>query len=148
MNADALTFGPWLQRSRQALRFAVFEQGNLAEAEAFLRESVIALQAQDDDVFMVGGVEHLARIDAARGSLQRATLLLGAMTARRAAIPLTMSPATRRQWYDRTLAYLQSQLGSDAFAAAWQVGEGMSMEHAVTFALGQDSISRGLEALS
>jgi predicted ATPase len=119
------------------LGFAVLEQGQIAEADALLRASLIALQQQGNVVFSVGCVEHLARVAIARGDVERATLLLGAMAACRAAIPLVMSPATRRHWYARTVADLQARLGPAAFAAAWQAGERMSMDQAVAYVLGR-----------
>jgi non-specific serine/threonine protein kinase len=73
---------------------------------------------------MISGGDHAVRALAAAASLREA---LGAEAApeRRAAI-------------DRTLTTARSELGNEAFAAAWKTGRALSVEDAVSLALGEN----------
>ncbi len=69
----------------------------------------------------------------AQGEPLRAAKLFGAAEALRAAINSVFAPADRAE-YERNLAYSRTQLGEEAWQAAWEEGWIMTMEQAVAHA--------------
>ena len=65
----------------------------------------------------------------------RAAQLWGAAEHLRATLGCRSAPAARAT-YERLLAQARAQIGQDAFAAAWAVGEAWSLEQAIIEAFG------------
>ena len=85
-----------------------------------------------------GALTGLAGIAEAAGEPGRAACLLGAAEALRKATGTTMAPGEAEEDPLR-LARLRAALGDECFQAAWDAGQAMSLDEAVTYALGEGS---------
>jgi tetratricopeptide (TPR) repeat protein len=120
------------------LGFVVQRQGDQARAAMLFGESLAVSQEWAFEDVMAWALTGLAGVAAAQSQSQRAARLLGTVEAWNVQLE-----AADRADYDRIVAAARTQLGEEAFAAAWAAGRSMSLEQAVAEALGDgDSASR------
>jgi hypothetical protein len=79
-------------------------------------------------------LEGLAAVVAVQGELPWAARLWGTAEALRDGMGTPIPPAYRAD-YERSVAGARSQLGEQAFAAAWEEGRAMTVEQVVNEAL-------------
>ena len=111
------------------------ELGDYDQAEANIAESLQVRYELQDAHGSAWSLEGLAELATVRGEPERAARLWGAAEALREAIGLP-GPADDRVRYERSLAAARAQTSPDRFTAAWAEGRGMSLDAAVTYALG------------
>jgi predicted ATPase/DNA-binding XRE family transcriptional regulator len=116
------------------LGFVALQRGDNAHAAAFFAESLaMACQRRDQEEIGVC-LAGLAGVVGARGQLEWAARLFGAVEAVRAS-NLELLDQANRIVYDRTIATVRAQLDEATFAAAWAEGRAMSLEQAIGYAL-------------
>ncbi len=81
-------------------------------------------------------LEALAKMCSFGGVFERATRLFAAVSVMHEAISFAMTP-TERSEYNRQLSALRTQLGGEAFTAAWDEGRVMSWEQVIKLALAE-----------
>jgi len=123
----------WLASSLSNLGVWLFERGELAEALAAMRESLVGFQLMGDHGGVLLMLEYLGAAAAAEGQAERALHLAGAAAALRGAHRVSVDDLQRRWLADR-LADARAALG-DRAAVAWAVGEQMTLDGAVAEAL-------------
>lgn len=92
----------------------------------------------DDRGGIAGCLEGLARVAGGRGHADRAARLLAAAGALRQVINAPLAPY-ERQGYEQDVATTRAALGPNAFAAAWAVGQTMSVEEAIACGLDEST---------
>ena len=122
-----------------SLGWVALLQGDFKEMRRLLAESLdIRLQTGDR-----GGIawclEKLAEAGSLRSRFRPAAIIFGAASALRASVGSVMDAADRPA-YERTISRLRSQLGDEAFAAAWDEGRALTVEVAVDYALSEPVI--------
>ena len=89
------------------------------------------LGAMDD---LSHGLVAIADLAAVQGQAARAARLFGAAGALRDGAGFQSSPQLQSN-LGRCIAEIRSQMGEDAFAAAWAEGRAMSMDQAIALAM-------------
>jgi predicted ATPase/DNA-binding SARP family transcriptional activator len=112
------------------------ERGDPAAARAFYEESLRIEQALDDRRGAARSLEGLAATSLAQDDLDRAMRLWGAAQALRERFRAPLLPKDRA-WYDRLLERMGTLRGDAAFEAAWNEGQDMTLEQAVSLVLNQ-----------
>lgn len=79
----------------------------------------------------------MAGIEARGGSPERAAHLFGAANALRIELATPLAPGAHRL-YDEHIALARASLAPQAWADAWKEGARMTLEQAVTLALGDE----------
>ncbi|HVF98273.1 MAG TPA: tetratricopeptide repeat protein, partial [Chloroflexia bacterium] len=109
-------------------------QSNLEEASAYFKDGMVALRDIGNRAAVGGCLDGLAQIAAAEGNPERAALLFGAtdgiMQATGEAVPVA-----NRAEYAQIVAGVRDSLGKEAFEAAWDKGQAMSLDEAVAYGL-------------
>jgi non-specific serine/threonine protein kinase len=108
-------------------------RGDAERALVWLRESLRRRQRLGDRSGIAESLEGWAAV-VAPGQPARATRLLGAAAALRAATGAPLPPI-ERPGHETTMQLVRAALGEAAFGAAWADGQGMPMERAVAYAL-------------
>jgi tetratricopeptide (TPR) repeat protein len=108
-------------------------RGDGRQAIALLRQSLVLCQQLSERLAIVECLESLALV-LAEGQPQQAARLLGAATGLRAGMGAPL-PLSARETYDRLLADLRARLGEATFLAAWDTGQGFSLDQAIAEAL-------------
>jgi tetratricopeptide (TPR) repeat protein len=110
------------------------ESGDAARAAKCFGSGLVLSREVDDRLNIATCIEGLASAATQRGLGARAARLLGAAAAIRDDIGAPIA-AQRRAGYDSTLAAARAEIGEDSFAAAWDAGNAMSLDHTVAEAL-------------
>jgi tetratricopeptide (TPR) repeat protein len=111
------------------------DRGDYAAARA-LHEESLAIGRELGDRAIAWILESFAMLALREGATRnRAARLLGAAEALREAIGAPLSPGERPD-HDRAVAAVRGELGEEAFAAARAEGRAMTLEQAITCALG------------
>jgi hypothetical protein len=113
----------------------VLNLGDLARARVLYSEQLTLATRVADPWWLVWGVEGFARLAVASGEAAHAARLFGAAAAHRKALGIPLRPLPQRV-HDREIEHSQTELGPDAFAAAWEEGQTLSIARAVDEALG------------
>jgi predicted ATPase/transcriptional regulator with XRE-family HTH domain len=119
-------------------------QGDYAAARALYKESLAIGRVVSDNRHIASCLEGLAGLCVAQGEPVGAVRLWGAAEALREAMGTPIPPVYRAN-YDRSIANTRTQLGEQAFAAAWTEGRTMTLEQVLnagkpsgTFAPGRE----------
>jgi predicted ATPase len=123
---------PW---AYQSLGETALGLGRLGEATRWLAQGLTISQTLSDQASMSWCLAGLGSAAAFDEEPERAARLWGAAERLQQSIGCRPAPAARTT-YERALAVARGQLGEDAFAAAWAEGRAMTLEQAVTEALG------------
>jgi predicted ATPase/DNA-binding XRE family transcriptional regulator len=118
----------------QLLGHAAREQGNWADAEVLLRDSLEQFVHAGPAWGVAWGLEGFALVAAARGQAARALQLAGGAAARREALGLTTTPLAR-DIFDNKLATAKLDLSGEAARDAWAAGHAMSLGEIVAYAV-------------
>ena len=130
-----LRIGNALANTLARLGSIEYEMGRDARASKLYAESLELMRRFGFRAAAVDCLEGLARVAAMQGRPERAARLLGASAALRDEMGAPLAPASRAD-HDHAANAARAALGEDAFAAAWAVGQAMSLEEAITDALG------------
>jgi hypothetical protein len=87
---------------------------------------------------MARGLEGLATLVGVQGHAAHAARQLGAAAAVRETLGASVHPLDRTA-IDRATKALRAQLGTEAFAAAWEAGHALELDEAFYEALGEAS---------
>jgi predicted ATPase/DNA-binding SARP family transcriptional activator len=119
-------------------------RGDGAKARACYRESaVVSREAYDRwsrldrdgaQGRIAESLEGLAAVAAGEGDARRAARLLGAAAVRREVVNARRPPAEHAE-QEHDMATLCTELGEEAFTAAWEEGQVMSLESAIAYAM-------------
>ena len=110
------------------LAWTEIERGNIDRAHDLLTEALdIFSQAGQRDA-VAEALEAMARIAYERGRLERAARLYAGAEALRKEVGVTHHPADLAR-YQQAIESLREALGPSAFAAAWRVGQLMSVDN-------------------
>jgi predicted ATPase/transcriptional regulator with XRE-family HTH domain len=110
-------------------------QGDNALAASLFGESLTLADGVGDKMKVADGLEGLAGVAVRQGQAERAALMLGTAAALRDRINAPIA-AHRRDNHESITSSIRVELGKAAFAAAWQIGQGWSLDQAVTEAKG------------
>jgi len=116
--------------SLYALAQVATVQGNHAGSQVLYEQGIGVARKSGDKRTIPSGLEGLAAAIAAQGNHTWAAHLWGAAEALREAIGAPLPPVERAS-YNRAVAAARTQLGEQAFAAAWAEGRTMSPEQAL-----------------
>jgi predicted ATPase/class 3 adenylate cyclase len=116
------------------LAWVVAFEGDYARARALYEQSLAIAKQVSNKVWTLFYLEGLAAVVAAQGELPWAARLWGTAEALRDGMGTPIPPAYRAD-YERSVASARSQLGEQAFAAAWEEGRAMTLEQVVNEAL-------------
>jgi predicted ATPase/DNA-binding XRE family transcriptional regulator len=128
-NSIAMTLGN--------LGLVAFVQSDYARALALHHEALTLGRRLSNKPWLARAIEHFALIAAATNEPKRAARLFGAAAALRAEFGATLPP-NDREFNARYIAGATTQLGDDAFSAAWEDGMLMSSDEAIAYALGEE----------
>ncbi len=104
--------------------------GEVARAEALLREALALLWDLGDLRACAGGLEELASTAGGTGQGERAARLLGTATALREVLDAP-PPASWQAEVEQAVAEARAALGEEAWAAAFAAGRALSLEQAI-----------------
>jgi predicted ATPase/serine/threonine protein kinase len=119
-----------IARVSGSLGFILFSQGDYAAARTLMEESLEIFRELDFKWDIAGCLEELAVVVAAQGESVRAVWFLSAAQALREAIG-TPLPSVSQGMHQFTMASTRTQLGEQAFAAAWAKGRTIPLEQAL-----------------
>jgi non-specific serine/threonine protein kinase len=124
--------------ARADLGVVAWQRGDHAEAKRMLYESVSAFRDAGDRWNIGRSLLRLAGVAKSQKQPTRAVRLSGAVEALFEAIDSPMW-LTDRSDFDKVVTAARVSLGERAFVAAWEEGKAMTMEHAIDYALKEDS---------
>jgi non-specific serine/threonine protein kinase len=113
------------------------KEGNLAQARALFVEQLSLSQKMCAVLWVGNGLEHMAILALSGSRPRRAAVLLGASEALRESTGTSRMGLELEEW-EEILAAVREALGEDAFQAAWEEGQALSMDEAVELALKDD----------
>jgi predicted ATPase/class 3 adenylate cyclase/Tfp pilus assembly protein PilF len=119
------------------LGLVAYHQGDYTSARGYLEESLTIKREIGDQRGIADSLEAFAGLAADQENPERAARLSGAAEALREEMGLPLAPNEKEE-YDRDVAQVRQGLGEVAFAAAWEEGRAMTMEHAVEYALREE----------
>jgi tetratricopeptide (TPR) repeat protein len=117
------------------------QQGDRGRAISLTKESLVVAHELGHKNGLAYQLEHLAYYAGAQFQARRAVRLLGMAEALRESIN---APVITSEYidditkYDHEVTELRAQMGEEAFEAAWEEGNKMSLEEAVAYALEED----------
>lgn len=110
------------------------EQGNCCLARKHLTESLSLFKELGDKRSIISIIDHLGGVAKEQGRDEAAVTLLSAAETQRKALGAYLSH-DERAIYDHTLAALRTDLAQHRFTTAYERGQAMSLEEAITCAL-------------
>lgn len=116
---------------------AALEEGALAEARALFAQSLTLLRQLGNPGSTLETLEEWAALALAEGNAAGAARLAGATTAGREALTIALPPE-QKDTHERTLSGARAALGDEAFTAAWDLGQAMTLDAACEYALTQE----------
>jgi predicted ATPase/DNA-binding CsgD family transcriptional regulator len=131
----------WRRLAAASLARVLLDLGDHERVQAVCRERLTACAGRLDERGTLHLLEALAAAATAQGQSVRAARLFGVAEAAHERLGASLSFFTRDD-HDRAVARARSLLGDTGFEAAWDEGRSMSVEQAITCALGQAEPSR------
>jgi len=119
-----------------SLGWAALRQYDFKEMRKLLGESLAVRMETGDKGGMAWCLEKLAEAHSLESRFQQAVIIFGAAAALRAPVGSVMDAADRPD-YERMISRLRTELGKEAFAAAWAEGQAMTLEQAIDYALAE-----------
>ena len=114
-------------------RVAQFQEDYIA-AGSFYSEAIVLSQEINNSFTVTLNLSAIATLAAAQNKPHRIARLVGAAETQVPSIRLEMSKIERAE-HDQAIASARAALGEDAFAAAWEEGQKMTLGQAVVYAL-------------
>ena len=124
------------QAARSELGHMKRMMGDWTGAEQVYRKTILAFQEREHIPAVAHQLECMGIIAAHLGQTPRAARLLGAAQAIRAAVQINRLPDEQEE-FDQALIHLAAEMGESERDAAMAEGAKMSLDEAVTFALGE-----------
>jgi hypothetical protein len=121
----------------QGLGRVAQSQEDFIAARSFYSEAIVLSQEISNSLTVAQNLSAFATLAAAQNKPELAARLVGAAEAQIPSIRFEMS-AKERSEYDQAAAAARTALGEDAFAAAWEEGQKMTLDEAVSYALNED----------
>jgi non-specific serine/threonine protein kinase len=109
-------------------------QGDFAQARELLTESLKLKVEVMDKAGLLYSLEAFAQLATSQNQFRRAAILGGASEQQRRKLNLRADPA-REALIASRIATVSSQLGEEAFQAAWAEGRNLKMQQAIDYAL-------------
>jgi predicted ATPase/tRNA A-37 threonylcarbamoyl transferase component Bud32 len=122
-----------------SLGLVLFSQGDYAAARVRMERSLEIFRELDSKWYIAGCLEGLAAVVAVQEEPVRAVWSMSVAQALREAIGIPL-PSLSLPMHEFTMAFVRTQLGEQAFAAAWDEGCSMTFEQVIA-ASGQSAIS-------
>ncbi|HWB57941.1 MAG TPA: tetratricopeptide repeat protein, partial [Chthoniobacteraceae bacterium] len=119
-----------------SLARAHIQLGEYGQARALLEECVATSRQLRNKWSIPYYLECFGEVAIAEGKAKRAAKLFGAGEVFREKIGLAPSPPHDRVIYDKAVQSIREVLPAEEFKAAWELGRGMTMEQALSYALG------------
>lgn len=116
---------------RYGLGLVAFSQGDYATARVQYEECLRFILQSENRLLLAGCLQGLANVLAMQQELSRATCLWGTAEVLRETIGISLSPV-EHFLQQQLSAVARSQLGDEAFVAAWATGRTMPPEQALT----------------
>ena len=124
------------------LGWVALGQGDHARASALFGEALERFRMLEDPVNIAECLEGSAGLAGAQGEGERAARLYGAAASLRKSLGAPLLPGDRPR-YERQLSAARSLVAEDVWEAAWLEGHGMTLEQAVSYALGEGTEGKG-----
>ena len=119
---------------RARLGYIILRQGDMLEARAIFSETIQDFKTDHIEIGVVYTLEGLARLSVLAGNPDQATRLIGWADATRKKIGDSRPPIEQKD-VDQDEAACRLALGEAAFSQAYEVGQAMTLEQAVAYAL-------------
>src|SRR5205807_102301 len=121
----------------QALGDVALHQGDVERAKALLTASLSRFREWEDALGMANGLREFADLQQVQGHSERAARLLAFVEASLESnqLNLVLFERTKFEW---SVAAVREQLSASDFSAAWEAGQLLTLEQAITLALGTD----------
>ena len=117
------------------LGFIYLEQGKIELARSKLGEAIRSFVRLGDDDGVAEGLEATACVEAADGQPIRAARIAGAAETLRRSLGIPIGPIDQEQM-DEWLSKARAALGEQAFRHHWDEGAAMTLDQAISYALG------------
>jgi hypothetical protein len=127
------------QRHRTGGRHIALLEGRHQEAPDFLLEYLKMADQVHDKASIAAGLEGLAAVAAEEGRAERATRLFAAAESLREEIGGRLMSLRNLTMIEHAVSSTRERLGEEAWLAAWEEGQAMTVEHAVAMAWEKDS---------
>jgi tetratricopeptide (TPR) repeat protein len=125
-----------LNLARYQLGDIELRAGNLLEAQRLHHQAILVWQELGQIALIIHELESFAYMAREQNQPLRVAFLLGAAEAVQESIRISAIGVMRLQdEYQRTVAWLHTQLDESAFASHWSDGGAMSMDQAISYAL-------------
>jgi len=124
------------------LGWVALGQGDHARASALFGEALERFRMLEDPVNIAECLEGSAGLAGAQGEGERAARLYGAAASLRKSLGAPLLPGDRPR-YERQLSAARSLVAEDVWEAAWLEGHGMTLQQAVSYALGEGTEGKG-----
>ena len=111
------------------LGFVACNRAEYQSARSLIDESLVIRQELRDERGIAYALEGFAWLAGAQGQARLAALLFGAANALRQSLRAPLPPADHP--YDPPISAARTELGDDAFSAAWAEGRAMTLDEAV-----------------
>jgi non-specific serine/threonine protein kinase len=118
------------------LGWVALRQHDFREMKKLLGRSLAVRMETGDRGGIAWCLEKLAEADSLQSRFEQAAIIFGAAAALRAPVGSVMDAVDRPE-YERVISRLRTELGEEAFAAAWTEGQAMKVEQAVDYALAE-----------
>jgi predicted ATPase len=132
--AQSLPDLPTVCLARSNLSGVMLDLGDLTSAGLLARQALEFRHKQNDRWGLAYSLENFACLAVVQGEVRRAAHLWGVTEILRREIDAPMPPLWRTR-YERFVALAKRQLDEASFRAAWQEGQRLGLEEAVTYAL-------------
>ncbi|HZP83879.1 MAG TPA: tetratricopeptide repeat protein, partial [Chthonomonadaceae bacterium] len=111
--------------------------GNLPESATLFRQALALWRELGDKAGIAYVLTGMAQLAVAQGAMPRAARLFGASEALREAIQFPIPPLEQKE-YDRYVSMARAAHDEQEFAVGWKMGQFMTLEEALDFALRAD----------
>jgi non-specific serine/threonine protein kinase len=123
-----------------SLGWMALRRGDFKEMKRSLAESLAVRIETGDKGGTAWCLEKLAEANSLQSHYKSAVVIFGAASALRAHAEAMMDGADRPE-YERMITKLRTELGEEAFRAAWVEGEGLPLETVVDYALHETELA-------
>ncbi len=130
-----------MARSLNVLGRVANHHSEYERGAALLRESLALFREMRDKLGIIRCVGGLADVAWGHAFSERAARMYGAAEGLRESIGAALPLADRLE-LDQNVSTVRSQIGKDAFAAAWDAGRAMTLEQAIKYALEEPAEGR------
>ena len=117
-----------------SLGWVAFRKHEYQKMRKLIGESLDVRMETGDRGGIAWCLEKLAEANIEQSHFHEAVIIFGSASALRASVGSVMDTADRPE-YERMISKVKTELGTEAFAAAWDEGQAMSLDHSIDYAL-------------